>query len=185
MRAHIQATAPPAVPTIAQYTADMGEVELTQVMTNWLQFETLDELPQYDELCEHVEGIDQAEVRSMRLSTLAKDRGVDPALRHTARTVQRVRLPQRQVWYDGSEHIAGLSVALQRDAPGRNMTRGPPSIPPGLTIPSGASIDGSVCRTDFCHIRCSRYSHTSAHGVRAVSAVRESQTLACPGQHSS
>ena len=56
-RAHIRETAPHAVPTIAQYTADMGEVELTQVMANWMRFETLDQLTQYDELCERVEGI--------------------------------------------------------------------------------------------------------------------------------
>ena len=62
VRARTPSTAPPAVPTVAQYTADMGEVQLTQVMTNWMQFETLDELPQYDELYDHVSSYDQAQV---------------------------------------------------------------------------------------------------------------------------
>ena len=62
VRARTPSTAPPTVPTIAQYTADMGEVQLTEVMTNWMQFETLDELPQYDELYDHVSSYDQGQV---------------------------------------------------------------------------------------------------------------------------
>ena len=53
VRARTPSTAP-TVPTIAQYTADMGEVQLTEVMTNWMRFETVDELPQYDELYDRV-----------------------------------------------------------------------------------------------------------------------------------
>ena len=51
VRAYIRETTP-TVTTIAQYTADMGEVELTQVITNWLQLGTLDQLTQYGDLCE-------------------------------------------------------------------------------------------------------------------------------------
>ena len=120
VRARTPSTAPPTVATVAQYTADMGEVELTQVMANWLQFETLDELPQYDDLCEHVEGITKQKFEHEIVDSERTEDSIR-RYRHTARTVQRVHLPQRQVWYDGSERIAGLSVALQRDAPGSQI----------------------------------------------------------------
>ena len=98
VRARIQATAP-AVTTIAQYTADMGEVELTQVMTNWLQIETLDQLPQYDELCEHVEGIVTQKFEH-EVVDCERTEECDSALRHTARTLQQVHLSPIQVWHD-------------------------------------------------------------------------------------
>ena len=62
VRARTPSTAPPAVPTVAQFTADMGEVELTQVMANWMRFETLNEFPQYGELYDLVYFFDQGQV---------------------------------------------------------------------------------------------------------------------------
>ena len=62
VRARTPSTAPPAVPTVAQFTADMGEVELAQVMANWMRFETLNEFPQYGELYDLVYFFDQGQV---------------------------------------------------------------------------------------------------------------------------
>ena len=57
----IQTTAP-AVTTLAQYSVALGEVELTQVMANWMRFETLNEFPQYGELYDLVYFFDQGQV---------------------------------------------------------------------------------------------------------------------------
>jgi len=136
VQARIRITAP-AVTTLEHYSDDLNEVGLTQVMTNWMTFETLDESQHYDELCEHV-------------SSLVKVK-FEHDLIEGGRTEESIRR------YETWQRLANAFTALQakfgmtdasirRNYPwmfnenlrANEYDTGIPSLPPGVNIPSDA-----------------------------------------------
>ena len=169
VRARTPSTAPPAVATVAEFTAELNEVKLTEVMTNWMQFETRDELLQYDELYDHVSSYTNAKF----------GHDYDEFCEETEESIQRYK-----TWRALSNAFVSLKgkfgmteASTFRDFPWMfNETlranlydEGIHPLPPGVNIPSGGLTTDPFAEPIFVT--------SDARGVRTLERMVHKPTV--------